>query len=215
MRSFAVKKSILALTCLAVGASLAPAQTTCTAPSKVGILQAEAALAGTKEGIAVNEEIKKRFDPRVAELQKREGELRDIQDKISRGANTMAAPALAELQKSFDQKKKAFDRDKQDFQDEAQAAENKVLGELSEKLKKVIDKYRQDNCIALILNVSDPNTPVVSFSDEIDITPAIIEAYDKTAGTAKPPVSSVKPAATKPVAPAAPKTTPPPAAPPK
>lgn len=217
MRSFAVKKSILALTCLTVGASLAPAQATCTAPSKVGILQAEAALAGTKEGIAVNEEIKKRFDPKVADLQKREGELRDIQDKISRGANTMSAAALAEQQKLFDSKKKSFDRDKQDFQDEAQAAENKVLGELSEKLKKVIDKYRQDNCIALILNVSDPNTPVVSFSDEIDITPAIIEAYDKTAGTAKPAAASpAKPSATKPLAPAAPKTAaPPPAAPPK
>lgn len=211
-------KSILALTCLTVGASLAPAQTTCTAPSKVGILQAEAALAGTKEGVAVNEEIKKRFDPRVAELQKREGELRDIQDKISRGANTMAAPALADLQRSFDQKKKAFDRDKQDFTDEAQAAENKVLGELSEKLKKVIDKYRQDNCFALILNVSDPNTPVVSFSDEIDITPAIIEAYDKTSSSAAKTAAPAKPPAAtpKPPAVAAPKTTaPPPAAPPK
>ncbi len=209
-------KSILALTCLTVGAGLAPAQT-CTAPSKVGILQAEAALAGTKEGVAVNEEIKKRFDPKVADLQKREGELRDIQDKISRGANTMAAPALADLQKSFDTKKKSFDRDKQDFQDEAQAAENKVLGELSEKLKKVIDKYRQENCFALILNVSDPNTPVVSFSDEIDITPAIIEAYDKSAGAAKPATSPAKPSAAKPTAPAAPKSpaAPPPAAPPK
>jgi outer membrane protein len=213
-------KSILALTCLTVGATLAPAQTTCTGPTKVGILQAEAALAGTKEGVAVNEEIKKRFDPKVAELQKREAELRDIQDKISRGANTMAAPALADLQRSFDQKKKAFDRDKQDFQDEAQAAENKVLGELSEKLKKVIDKYRQDNCFALILNVSDPNTPVVSFSDEIDITPAIIEAYDKVASSAasKAPAASKPPAApaAKPPAATAPKqAAPPPAAPPK
>jgi outer membrane protein len=208
-------KSILALTCLTVGASLAPAQTTCSAPSKVGILQAEAALAGTKEGVAVNEEIKKRFDPRVAELQKRDAELRDIQDKISRGANTMAAPALADLQRSFDSKKKSLDRDKQDFQDEAQAAENKVLGELSEKLKKVIDKYRQDNCFALILNVSDPNTPVVSFSDEIDITPAIIEAYDKSAATTKSIAPAKPPAATPKPAVAAPKTTPPPAAPAK
>src|ERR1700761_601424 len=100
MRSFAVKKSMLALSFLTAAAGLATAQT-CTAPVKIGILQAEAALAGTKEGIAVNESIKKQFDPRVAELQKRDAELRDIQDKIQRGANTMAAPALADLQKQF------------------------------------------------------------------------------------------------------------------
>ena len=49
------------------------------------------------------------------------------------------------MQKQFDQKKKAFDRDKQDFEDEGNAAESKVTGELSEKLKKVIDKYGQEN----------------------------------------------------------------------
>jgi Skp family chaperone for outer membrane proteins len=162
----------------------------------------------TKDGQAASEEIKKRFEPKIAELQKKETELRDLQDKMSRGQNTLAPAALAELSKQFDQKKKAFDRDKQDLDDEGGAAESKVQGELGEKLKKVIDKFGLDNGCTLVLDVSNPNTGLVYFAEGTDITQPIIEAYDKTISTTKPAVSPAKPAAVKPTTP--PATTAPP-----
>jgi Skp family chaperone for outer membrane proteins len=199
MRSFAVKNSVLALFCLTLAAGRAPAQTA-AAPGKIGILNAEAALFSTKDGQAAGEEIKKRFEPKAAELQKKESELRDIQDQMNRGQNTMAPAALDELRKKGEAKKKVFDRDKQDLDDEYQAFSAKLQGELSEKLKKVIDKFGQDNGFTLILNVSAQDTPVVYFANEIDVTQAIIEAYDKTQITSvsKPAISPVKPAAPKP-----------------
>jgi Skp family chaperone for outer membrane proteins len=215
MRSFAVKNSVLALFCLTLAAGQTPAQT--AAPAKIGILNAQAALFSTKDGQAASEELKKRFEPKIAELQKKETELRDIQDRISRGQNTMAPVALQELQKQFDQKKKAFDRDKQDLDDEGNAAESKITSELSEKLKKVIDKIGLDGGYTLIIDVSNPNTGLVYFQEGTDITQAVIEAYDKTVSTAKPAVSAVKPPPAKPATPppaAAPKP-PPPAAPAK
>ncbi len=213
-----MKNFVPVLFCLTLAAGHAPAQT--AAPVKIGILNAEAALFSTKDGQAAGEEIKKRFEPKVAELQKRESDLRDISDRISRGQNTMAPAALADLQKQGADKKKTFDRDKQDLDDEYQAFQAKVTGELSEKLKKVIDKWGQDNGFTLVLNVSDPNTPVVYFANEIDITQAIIEAYDKSqpATASKPAVSPVKPPAAKPTTPpatTAPPKVPPPAAPAK
>jgi outer membrane protein len=207
-----VKNSVVACFCLAFAAGQAPAQT--AAPMKIAILNAEAALFSTKDGQAASEEIKKHFEPKVAELQKRETELRGIQDQINRGQNTMAPAALAELNKQGVDKKKSFDREKQDLDDEYQAFSTKLQGELAEKLKKVIDKYCKDNGFTLVLNVSDPNTPVVYFSDQIDITQPIIEAYDKTEATAKPAVSTVKPTPPKPPAAVTPPK-PPPAAPAK
>jgi outer membrane protein len=198
MRSFAVKNSVLALICLTFAAGQAPAQT--AAPAKIAILNAEAALFSTKDGQAASEEIKKHFEPKAAELQKKADELRDIQDRMNRGQNTMAPAALAQLQQSFTDKKKNFDREKQDLDDEYQAFSTKLQGELAEKLKKVIDKFGQENGFTLVLNVSDPNTPVVFFSDQIDITQAIIEAYDKTQSTAKPATAPVKPPPAKPAA---------------
>ncbi len=191
-----MKNSVVACFCLAFAAGQAPAQT--AAPMKIAILNAEAALFSTKDGQAASEEIKKHFEPKVAELQKKETELRGIQDQINRGQNTMAPAALAELNKQGVDKKKTFDREKQDLDDEYQAFSTKLQGELAEKLKKVIDKYCKDNGFTLVLNVSDPNTPVVYFSDQIDITQGIIEAYDKTEATAKPAVSTVKPTPPKP-----------------
>ncbi len=207
-----MKNSVLAVFCFTLAASRAPAQTA-GAPQKVGIINASAAMFSTKDGQAAVEEVKKRFDPKAAELQKKETELRDIQDRMSRGQNTMAPAALAELQKQFEQKKKVYDRDKQDLEDEGNAAESKIQGELGEKLKKVIDKIGKDGGYTLILDVSNPNTGLVYFADEADITQAVIEAYDKTQSTAKPAVSPAKPPAVKPpaatAAPAPPKAPPP------
>jgi outer membrane protein len=199
MRSFfvnnVVKNSAIALFSLTLAAGVAAAQA--PAPLKIGILQAQAALESTKDGQAAKVELDKKLGPKAADLQKRENDLRDLQDKITRGGNTLSQAAKDELTNTFTQKKKTYDRDYQDFNDEVQAADAKVLGDLSEKLKKVIDKFRQDNGFALILDVSNPNTPVVSFSDEIDVTQAIIEAYDKTAPTpAKSVMTTPRPGTT-------------------
>ena len=77
----------------------------------------------------------------------------------------------------------------------------------------VIDKYAQSNGLALVLDVSNQNTPVLYASNGIDITKDIIELYDKTASTLtaapKPPATAApKPAATKPPATTAPKPAP-------
>ena len=64
----------------------------------------------------------------------------------------------------------------------------------------VIEKYAKDNGYTMILDVSNPNTPVLYASSAIDITQDIVSLYDKTttngspAGTPTPGV--VKPGAT-------------------
>ena len=66
----------------------------------------------------------------------------------------------------------------------------------------VIDKYAKDNGYALILDVSNPQTPVVFAASSIDITREVIDLYDKNAPAA---TTSAAPAPAKPAAPAAPK----------
>ena len=43
----------------------------------------------------------------------------------------------------------------------------------------VIEKYAKDNSYTMILDVSNPNTPVLYASSAIDITQDIISLYDK------------------------------------
>jgi outer membrane protein len=76
----------------------------------------------------------------------------------------------------------------------------------------VIDKYANDNGFALILDVSNPQTPVLYASNTIDITSEIVGLYDKGAALPqpKPPSSTnaapgVVPGSSAAPAPAAPK----------
>ena len=128
----------------------------------------------------------------------------------------MAQAAKDELQRQITTKTRNLQREAQDFQDEQQAEESKVLAELEEKMKAVIYKYAADNGLSLILNVSMDNTPVLYVSQALDITQAIIDAYDKAAppkAAAPKAPASAKPAAPQSTAPAPPK--PPAAAPAK
>jgi outer membrane protein len=70
-------------------------------------------------------------------------------------------------------------------------------------MMQVIDKYAQANGFSIILDVSNPNTPVMFASNMVNITKDIIDQYDKAnaPGAAKPATPSA-PAKPAPAAPA-------------
>jgi outer membrane protein len=204
-----VKNRILALPCLALfAASLAVAQT----PTKIGVVQIQAALLSTKDGQKAAQEFQTRIAPKQKDMERKRTEIQELQDKLSKGGNAMAQAAKDELSRNIEGKTKSFNRDMEDAQAEAQAEERKMLEELSGKMQVVIDKYGQANGYAVLLDVSNQNSNVIYMAVGIDVTKEIIEAYDKInpggPGTAKPATPS-KPTATTP-APAAkpPVTTP-------
>ena len=87
------------------------------------------------------------------------------------------------------------------------------MQELGQKMMSVLDKYAKDNGYAVILDVSNPQTPVLWASNGVDITNDIVGLYDKAnvGGAAAPAARPAAPAG----APAARPATAPPAAPKK
>jgi outer membrane protein len=215
MRSFAVKNYTLLLLVLLVTATLlvtvagiGSAQTAATpasaAPVKVGVIQIQAALASTKDGQAAAAELETRLGPRRKELEKQQADIKDSQDKLQRNGNTLSQAAKDDLTRNIDRKTTQLNRDTQDAQAELDEETQRLIRELSDKMMPVIDKYAQEHGFSVILDVSNPQTPVIYASNTVDITKDIIELYDKTApapakpatGAAKPPASPAKPPAT-------------------
>ena len=177
---------------------------------KVGILQAELALVSTKDGQAAQAELQRKLGPKAEAIKKQQSDLNDLQKKLDAGGNTMSAATKQDLQNSIQSKTKSLNRDMQDFQDEQQAEENRVLADLEEKMKTVIEKYAVDNGFSLIINAAPENSPVLWASAGLDITKEIVEAYDKAApGPAKAPAASAPKSTPAPSAPKAPVVTPP------
>jgi outer membrane protein len=222
-RSFVVKKHTLALFAAALvagsiaaaqsqpPASSAPAAGTPAAhiPSKVGVIQIQAAIVSTREGQKATQEFQSKLEPRKKELDRKAGEIRDLQDKLARGGNAMAESAKTDLTRTIDAKTKSYNRDMEDAQAEADADQRKMVDELGQKMMQVIDRYAQANGYSVILDVSNPQTPVLYASNQIDVTKDIIELYDKSTPTAGTTTSAPKPPASTPPAPKPAATTPP------
>lgn len=200
---------------LALGlVSLAPAQT------KVGIINVQQAILSTKDGQKAATDLQARFAPKKAELDKKQASIAALQEQGRKGAATMSDEARAKLTRDIDSNTKALTRETEDAQAELDQEQGKVMQELGQKMMSVLDKYAKDNGYGVILDVSNPQTPVLWASNTVDVTTEIVALYDKanaapatsapkpTTGVAPP--KTVTPAATPPAA--APKPMTPPAA---
>jgi Skp family chaperone for outer membrane proteins len=201
-----VKNRILALPCLALfAAAIAGAQT----PTKIGVIQIQSALVGTKDGQKAVADLETRMAPKQKEMERKRSEIQELQDKLNKGGNAMAQAAKDDLARSIDAKTKSYNRDMEDARAELDQEQRKLLEDLSGKMQVVIDKFAVANAYAVILDVSNQNTNVLYVATGIDITKEVIDMYDK----ANPGGPSTKPAApaTKPAAPPATKPAAPPA----
>jgi outer membrane protein len=218
-----VTKNLIAMTLLSAGMALAQAPAAAPAaasapPTKVAVIQIQAALAATKEGQKAAAELEVKLSPRKKDLDGKQAEIKDLQERLQRGGNTLSDSAKEDLTRNIDTKTKSYNRELEDAQAELEQEQQKVVGTLGQKMMAVIDKYAQQNGFAIVLDVSSQNTPVLYASNTVDITKEVIDLYDKTVFTATP---TPAPGAARPAAPpaarpapatAAPKPTAPPAA---
>ena len=209
-----MKNRIFALPVLALfAASFAAAQT----PTKVGVIQIQSALTGTKDGQKAVAELESRMAPKQKDMERKRSEIQELQDKLNKGGNAMAQAAKDDLARSIDVKTKSYNRDMEDARAELETEQRKLLEDLSGKMQVVIDKYALANGYAVLLDVSNQATNVLYVASGVDITKEIIDAYDKlnpggpstrptSMPSTKPTTQTPAPAASKP--PVAPATTP-------
>lgn len=192
-----VKFSYTLSACLLAGSFLL-AQGQSATPTKVATINIQAAIVNTAEGQKAANELQQKFDPKRRELEKLQSEIAALRDTLNKGSNTMSEEAKQSLIRQIDDKTKTFNRTSEDAQAEFDAEQNRLVQNLGQKVMAVIDKYARDNGYALVLDVSNPQTPVLFAANSIDITKDIIDLYDKAnapAAAAPAAGASAKPAA--------------------
>ncbi len=198
---------------------LAHAQTA----GKVAVINIQGAIISTKDGQKAASELDAKTQPKKKELEQKQNEINTLQDQFNKGQNTLSEATKNDLYKNIEQKKKSLQRDVEDAQAELEQDQQKILQQLGQKMMAVIERYAKDNAYTLVVDVSNPQTPVLYASPSIDITKEIVELYDKSnaamsapaPATSKAPAAAPAnpaPAAPKPAAPAAPATAPKPPA---
>jgi len=201
-----MKNRILALAIFALLATVAFAQggaatttaatPTGPAPTKIGVINIQAAIVGTKEGKNEFDSLAKKFEPKRTELAGLNDELDKLKAQFQAQQDKLSEEEKATRARDIDRRQKDLQRKFDDAQSDFTQQSNDVAGRIGNKMIDIIDKYSRANGIAVVVDVSNQQTsPVLWASELVNIGPAVVDAYDKAYPAADVPSS---PAPTRP-----------------
>jgi outer membrane protein len=147
--------------------------------NKVGVISIQGAIAGTKDGQKALQQLETKFQPKQKDFDHRQSELSQLQDQFKKGGSVLSEEKRNGLAREIDRKRRALERDMSDAKDEFATEQERVLQGLGQQMLTLIEKYAKDNGYSLVLDVSNPNTPVLYRSSAIDLTQDIIALYNK------------------------------------
>jgi outer membrane protein len=171
----------------------APSAGPATSPggSKLGTINLEQAIFATNEGQRDFEALSKKLEPKQAELKGVNDEVDGLKKQLNTQGDKMNEQARATLVKQIETKQKSLDRQVQDAREDAQGQQNEIAQRILQKLAPML---------GVILDTSNPwpNGPVVWGAPSVDVTKAIVDAYNTKSGVPAP----TRPAASAPARPA-------------
>ena len=146
--------------------------------NKVGIVSIQDAIASTNEGKKELDALQQKFAPRQAALQTQNDELENLKKQLQAQSDKLSDEERNSRVRSATEKQKSLQRSAEDFQNEVQTAEQEILNRLGKKMLDVMEKYAKENGYAVVLDVSNPQTPVLYAHPGTNITKNLIDAYN-------------------------------------
>ncbi|HEU5412675.1 MAG TPA: OmpH family outer membrane protein [Candidatus Angelobacter sp.] len=215
-RSFKMSMTVLALGLSALftsaalaQAAAAPANTAANAPGatsgKIAIVNIQEAIGATNEGKKEFDALQQKFSPKQAELKTQNDEVENLKKQLQTQGDKLSDEERNNRVKSLEIKQKTLQRNYEDAQAEFQQAEQEVVNRIGAKMLNVLEKYAKANGFAVVLDVSNPQTPVLYAST--NITKELVNAYNAEAPVAAAPATRPAAKSTVPSAPR-PATTP-------
>jgi outer membrane protein len=163
-----------------------------SAPPKVAIVQVQEAIANTNDGQKELKALQARFTPKQNELKALNDEVDKLKKDLDAQGSKLSEEERATRVKTLEIKQKTLQRNYEDYQNEAQQAQQEVLTRLGGKMMNVLDTYAKANGYSVVLDVSNPQTPVLWASEATNITKQLVDAYNAQ-GPQAPAAPAAKP----------------------
>lgn len=168
---------------------------------KIAVMDMQSALVNTKDGQKAVADLRAKYAPKDAELQKRQQELQAKQEQYRKTQNTISETAKATLERDMEAMTRTVQRDSDDARQDMEGDQQRVLQELGAKMIQVINKHAADNQFTAVFDVSGQPNNILFASTAADITAAVVGLYDKAAPAAPPAAPTAAPKAPAPAAP--------------
>jgi outer membrane protein len=187
----------------AAPAPASPAPTATGTGNKIGTINLEQAIIATNEGRRDFEALSKKLEPKQTELKSQNDEIESLKKQLNTQGDKLNEDARQNLVKQIETKQKQLDRSLQDAQEDARNQQQEIGQRIIQKMAPVLVKYANDNGFGVIIDTSQPwpQSPIVWWGESLDVTKAIVDAYNSQSGVPAPAATtgaSTKPAGTKP-----------------
>jgi outer membrane protein len=160
--------------------------TAASALGKIGIINMQQAILASNEGQRDFQTLSKKFEPKQAELKSMNEEVDNLKKQLNTQGDKLNDMARANLVRTIESKQKELQRNLEDAQSDFQSQQNDILQQVGQKMMQVLDKYAKSHGYALVLDVSNQNSPVLWAGASTDLTKSIVDEYNTVSGVPAP-----------------------------
>src|SRR5580704_6832722 len=206
-----MKRSTALVLALATGLALSAAAQTLpvpataaapAGPAKVAVIALQAAVGQTNEFQRNFADLQKKYEPKRTQLKTMADEIDSLEKQLQAQGDKLSDAARASQTKTIDDKKKQAQRFAEDAQTDLTGEMNDVYSKVASKVFDVLSTYSQQQGFTLVLDgtANQQQAPVVLYaSPAVDISKAVVDAYNVKSGVPAPPAQPASvPAAPKP-----------------
>jgi outer membrane protein len=147
-------------------------------PTKVGVIDIQAAIFNTNEGRRDIDALAKKFDPKRAELSSLNDEIDSLKKQLAAQQDKLNEEERATRVRTIEQKQKNLQRLGEDAQAEFQSQQNELVNRIGSRMLEVLKKYAESNSLAVVIDASNQSAGVLWAAEQVNITPAIVAAYN-------------------------------------
>ena len=165
------------------------------AQGKVGVININAAIAGTAEGKKAIADLQKKYLPRQQELEQLQKELQGMQEQLNKPAPGATDEGQRRLARDLEDKQKILKRKTDDAQSDFNADRDEAVQRMGQKMLVILRDYASQNGFSLVMD--DTQVPIYYAATNIELTAEMVKRYDAAnpvSGAEAPPRPAAHPA---------------------
>jgi Skp family chaperone for outer membrane proteins len=146
-----------------------------TGPNMIAVVNIQHVIEGTVEFQRAAEKWTVAMTVETAGLSAKQEELRQAESKLAAEQQGLTEPALTRLVRTVSELQREFDRMNADVQTELNGLRERLILPITATVDRAIQKFAEENDLALILDISNPEVGIALTNDTIDITATIVD----------------------------------------
>jgi outer membrane protein len=164
--------------------STAPAAVTGT--TKVAVINFQIAVTQTNEFQRDIADLQKKYEPRASALQTLNSQIEAEKKQLQDGSATISDADRQAKLRDIDDKSKDLQRKGEDYKNDAQQAEQDTFTQVGNKVGALMVDYAKQQGFGAVLDANQQNGSVLWAAPGVDITEAVISAYNTKSGSPAP-----------------------------